>query len=67
MGAHLSLAVATDGARGGAQTVGDLRGKRLRETTQALAPLGVPQCMGFPDGALRADAALEDALRALMV
>lgn len=67
-GAHLVLAVATDGARGGAEPGPALAARRADETAAALAPLGAgaPIMLGFPDGALRADAALEGALRALV-
>lgn len=67
MGADLTLAIATDGARGGMQPADDLRRLRRAETTAALAPLGrAPEMLDFPDGALRADAALDDALRGLI-
>jgi N-acetylglucosamine malate deacetylase 1 len=66
MGARLTLAIATDGAKGGALPAEELKRLRAQETTAALAPLGAPLLMGFPDGALRADAALEDALRDLI-
>ena len=64
MGAGLTLAIATDGARGGALPPDDLRRLRAQETTAALAPLGSgpPVMLGFPDGELRADAALEQSL-----
>ena len=64
MGATLTLAIATDGAKGGSLPPDDLRRLRAQETTQALAPLGAgpPLMLGFPDGALRADADLEQAL-----
>jgi len=65
MGARLTLAVATDGARGGSQPPEDLRRVRAQETTLALAPLGTPLMLGFADGALRADAALDRGLKAL--
>lgn len=66
MGADLVLAVATDGAKGGALPAGELRALRAAETTAALTPLGLPRFLGFADGALRADAALEAALRDLV-
>ena len=66
MGADLVLAVATDGARGGALPPDDLRRLRAEETTRALSALGVPRMLGFADGALRADAALETALADLI-
>jgi LmbE family N-acetylglucosaminyl deacetylase len=66
MGAELTLAIATDGAKGGAQPADVLRQLRAQETRAALAPLGAPLFLGFPDGLLRADAALEDRLRDLI-
>lgn len=68
MGAGLHLAVATDGAKGGVLAPETLRGQRAAETTAALAPLGCgpPHLLNFPDGGLRADAALEGALRDLI-
>jgi LmbE family N-acetylglucosaminyl deacetylase len=66
MGAGLTLAVATDGARGGAEPPEVLRTRRAAETARALAPLGVPVMMGFPDGGLLADAALQGAVRDLI-
>ncbi|MDR7124801.1 PIG-L deacetylase family protein [Pseudotabrizicola sp. 4114] len=66
MGAELVLAIATDGAKGGALPAAELRAKRAAETTAALAPLAVPRFLGFPDGGLRADAALEECLRDLI-
>lgn len=66
MGADLTLAIATDGAMGGAVPAERLRSLRAAETTAALAPLGQPHLLGFADGALRADAALETALRDLI-
>ena len=64
-GARLTLAVATDGAKGGALPPDALRDLRYRETTAALAPLAQPRLLGFPDGSLRADAALEGVLQEL--
>ena len=66
MGADLVLAIATDGAKGGATPGPALARRRAEETTAALAPLGLPRFLGFADGALRADAALEGALAALI-
>lgn len=66
MGADLVLAVATDGAKGGALPAAELRELRAAETTAALAPLGVPRFLGFADGDLRADAALEGAVQGLV-
>jgi LmbE family N-acetylglucosaminyl deacetylase len=68
MGAQLVFAVATDGARGGSLQPERLRELRFAETCAALAPLGFapPRMLGFPDGELRADAALEQKLRELI-
>ena len=66
MGAEVTLAIATDGAKGGSPPGPALQALRAVETKAALAPQGVPRFPGFPDGGLRADAALEDALRALV-
>ncbi|WP_103332995.1 PIG-L deacetylase family protein [Pseudotabrizicola formosa] len=66
MGAELVLAVASDGAKGGALPAGNLRKIRAAETTAALAALGEPRLLGFADGALRADAGLEGAVRDLV-
>lgn len=66
MGAEISLVVTTDGALGGAQGAGALSRIRAVETTQALSPLGNPIFLGFRDGELRPDAALERALRDLI-
>ena len=66
MGASLSLVVVTDGAKGGTWPPDHLRRLRAEETRAALAPLGQPRLLGFPDGGLRADAALEAALRDLI-
>lgn len=68
MGAELFLAVATDGAKGGTLPPEILRARRKQETTDALSPLGAgpPKMLGFPDGGLRADAALETALSKLI-
>lgn len=66
MGARLTLAVATDGARGAACPDADLPQRRAAETRRALAALVEPHLMGFADGALRSGAELEGALRALI-
>lgn len=67
MGADLVLAIASDGAKGGALPEDELRAVRAAETVTALAPLGVaPRMLGFADGQLRADVALEGALRDLI-
>jgi N-acetylglucosamine malate deacetylase 1 len=68
MGARLTLVIATDGSKGGTLPAAELSALRQQETTSALAPLGAgaPVMLGFPDGALRADAALEQALQALI-
>lgn len=65
MGARLTLAVATDGALGGSQSLGGLNRIRAQETAQALSPLGTPVMLGFPDGALRTDSELEHCLSLL--
>ena len=65
IGATLTLAVATDGARGGSAR--DLRERRLAEARISAATLDLePVFLGFPDGALHADRALDEALRALI-
>lgn len=62
MGAELVLVVATDGARGGSGE--GLAERRAAEARAAAAALDLdPRFLGFPDGALRADADLEEALR----
>lgn len=66
MGARLTLAVATDGACGGKLPPDDLRRIRTHETARALEPLGTPVMLGFADGTLRADAALEHSLQSLI-
>lgn len=68
MGAELCLAVATDGAKGGTRPADELRKLRAEETRRALAPLGavVLRLLGFPDGGLRADDALDAVLRELI-
>jgi LmbE family N-acetylglucosaminyl deacetylase len=64
-GAELVLAVATDGARGGAAT--GLRETRQAEARRAAQALDlVPRFLDFPDGALIADRALDEALRRLI-
>ena len=64
MGARLALAIATDGAKGGNLPPDDLRRLRAEATIAAWAPLGAgsSQMLDSPDGALRAEAALEQAL-----
>ncbi|WGV18415.1 PIG-L deacetylase family protein [Fuscovulum ytuae] len=68
MGAHLTLAVATDGAKGGTLPASDLPAIRAEETALALSPLGAggPIILGFPDGELRADAELEECLKGMI-
>ena len=68
MGATLTLAVATDGSKGGTLPADDLSTLRARETALALSPLGAgaPIMLGFPDGELRADAELEERLKGLI-
>ncbi len=66
-GAALTLAVATDGARGGVGEASALAHRRRAEATAAAATLGLaPRFLDFPDGGLAADAALVGALRALV-
>jgi LmbE family N-acetylglucosaminyl deacetylase len=66
-GADLTLAVATDGAAGGAEPGPALARTRAAEARAAAAGLGAePRMLGFPDGALMADAALIGALKALV-
>jgi LmbE family N-acetylglucosaminyl deacetylase len=67
MGNEVALAIATDGAAGGKQDPAQLRKIRRQEATAAAAHLGVtPSFLDFPDGRLADDAALIDALRALI-
>lgn len=67
MGAGLTLAVATDGAGGGADPGPALAARRADEARAAARTLAAePVLMGFPDGRLMADAALIDALRDLI-
>jgi N-acetylglucosamine malate deacetylase 1 len=67
MGADLTLAVATDGAAGGTGDPAALREMRAAEARAAAAALGVePRFLGFPDGALLAEAAAP-AIKALAV
>jgi N-acetylglucosamine malate deacetylase 1 len=66
-GAELVLAIATDGARGGKGDPHELAATRATEASAAAALLGVkPHFLGFPDGALTADAALVEAIRTLI-
>ncbi len=66
-GDEVMLAIATDGAAGGKLDPAELRRLRKEEATAAAGGLGaVPTFMGFPDGALVADAALIAALKALI-
>lgn len=63
-GAELTLAIATDGARGGAGDRLALAGQRAHEARRAAALLDAePRFLGFHDGALGVDAALVAALR----
>ena len=64
-GDHLDYVIATDGARGGTGDAASLSATRKQEAQAAAALLGVvPRFLGFPDGALAADAALVAALKA---
>jgi LmbE family N-acetylglucosaminyl deacetylase len=67
MGARLTIAVATDGAKGGAGDPEALAVRRAEEARAAAALLGAELfLLGFPDGGLRADMALIDALARLV-
>ncbi|OBQ77250.1 MULTISPECIES: PIG-L deacetylase family protein [unclassified Mesorhizobium] len=67
LGAELTFAIATDGAKGGNGDPAALVKARREEATEAATLLGVtPRFLGFPDGALVADAALIDTLKALI-
>lgn len=67
MGAALTLAVATDGAAGGADAGPALAARRAGEARAAAAALGVePHFLGLPDGGLMPDRTLAEALRALI-
>jgi LmbE family N-acetylglucosaminyl deacetylase len=64
-GDHLDYVIATDGAKGGTGDAPSLSAMRKREAEAAAALLSVsPRFLGFPDGALVADAALISALKA---
>ncbi len=66
-GDEVLLAIATDGAAGGKGDPAELRATRQQEAIDGAAGLGVvPTFLGFPDGALVADAALIGALRTLI-
>lgn len=66
-GDEVMLAVATDGAAGGKMDAAQLRAIRQKEAIAGASGLGVvPTMLGFPDGALIADAALIAALKALI-
>lgn len=63
-GDHLDYVIATDGAKGGTSDAARLNATRKREAEVAAALLGVsPRFLGFPDGALAADAILVSALK----
>lgn len=67
MGAELTFAVATDGAKGGKLPPDELRRARRAEATAAAAHLDVvPRFLDFPDGGLVADSALIEALDRLI-
>ncbi|TKB07729.1 MAG: PIG-L family deacetylase [Mesorhizobium sp.] len=67
LGAELTFAIATDGAKGGKGDPAMLVRARREEATRAAGLLGVtPRFLDFPDGALVADAALIAALKALV-
>ncbi len=66
-GDELLLAIATDGAAGGAEPGPALSARRRSEAAAAAALLDAePHRLEFPDGTLVADAALVDALRRLI-
>lgn len=67
LGAELTFAIATDGAKGGTGDPKALVKARREEATEAATLLGVtPRFLDFPDGALVADAALIGTLKALI-
>ncbi|TJW09112.1 MAG: PIG-L family deacetylase [Mesorhizobium sp.] len=67
LGAELTFAIATDGAKGGKGDPKSLVKTRREEATEAAGLLGVtPRFLDFPDGALVADAALIGTLKALI-
>ncbi|MDX8508452.1 PIG-L deacetylase family protein [Mesorhizobium captivum] len=67
LGAELTFAIATDGAKGGKGDPAALAKARRKEATVAAGLLDVtPRFLDFPDGALVADAALIGALKALV-
>ena len=59
-GDHLTLIVATDGAKGGTTPGAELAAKRAKETQQGLQKLGVPQLLDLPDGGLATAAEAQD-------
>ena len=67
LGAELTFAIATDGAKGGKGDPGALVKTRREEAAEAAGLLGVtPRFLDFLDGALVADAALIGTLKALI-
>ncbi|MDX8510778.1 PIG-L deacetylase family protein [Mesorhizobium captivum] len=67
LGAELTFAIATDGAKGGKGDPAALAKARRKEATVAAGLLDVtPRFLDFPDGALVADGALIAALKALI-
>ncbi|TPN89730.1 PIG-L family deacetylase [Mesorhizobium sp. CU2] len=67
LGAELTFAIATDGAKGGKGDPVALARTRRQEASAAASLLGVePRFLDFPDGELIADAALISALKALI-
>ncbi|MDX8526610.1 PIG-L deacetylase family protein [Mesorhizobium sp. MSK_1335] len=67
LGAELTFAIATDGARGGKGDPAALARTRRQEAARAAALLGVePRFLDFPDGELIADAAFISVLKALI-
>ncbi|UVK39133.1 PIG-L family deacetylase [Mesorhizobium sp. AR10] len=66
-GAELTFAIATDGAKGGKGDPALLARARREEATAAAGLLGVmPHFLDFPDGGLVVDAALVEAVKALI-
>jgi N-acetylglucosamine malate deacetylase 1 len=67
MGARITIAIATDGARGGTGDPTALATQRAQEARAGAALLCADLVLlGFPDGALRPDAALIEALTRLV-
>ncbi|SFZ85835.1 N-acetylglucosaminyl deacetylase, LmbE family [Devosia enhydra] len=66
-GATVTIAIATDGAKGGTGDPAEMSRTRKREAAEAAALLGVaPRFLDFPDGALVPDAGLVGGLKGLI-